>query len=117
MKKNSSQAPDSPQKQSQSQNETIINILEMNADFGVPFARLLIQVNNAIYLVGMNPKVAKKYVRKMEKGYICLVNFSYSMNLRDIESEHWFKGDHPQLSLLECGTVPSAWNLEKKIDS
>ena len=77
-------------------------MLELNAVQGFPFANLLVKVNNKAFVLGMNPNVGKKYVKKLEKGYIDLVAFNHMKHYRNADRNLlWNNGKHPEITILE----------------
>jgi hypothetical protein len=66
-------------------------------------SKVLLQLDNSIYVVGFDPKTfSKKYVQKTEKGFMNLSNFEYGAVLGEISGDFINNGlNHGSLTLLD----------------
>lgn len=66
------------------------------------FARLLLQIGDRVFVLGILPSEIKNWLHKSEKEYVDLVTLKHEERIGDINWKNWYSdGRHPQLHILD----------------
>jgi hypothetical protein len=87
-----------------------ISILELSSN---AVARLLLQVDNKIFIVGLSPTSLSKYACKTEKGFINLSTFTHENLFTNLNHKNWYSWfNHEELVILDyCGLKKNYENV------
>jgi hypothetical protein len=66
------------------------------------FAKLILQVGNRLFVLGILPSQIKNWLYKSENEYVDLVTLKHEEKLDSIDWKNWYsEGRHPTLSILD----------------
>lgn len=69
--------------------------------------RLLIQIDNQIYALGLSPKDTTDFVQKTEKGVMNLSTFSHECSIKNLSYSNWYTSyNHKELHILDHYSIP-----------
>jgi hypothetical protein len=82
----------------ENQRQLSVNLVEVSNIF----AKLILQVGNRIFLMGVLPSELKNWVQKGEKEYVDLFSLKHEDEVEQLNWDQWFNGPrHPKLHILD----------------
>ena len=81
-----------------------VSIIEVETN---PIVRVLLQIEDQIYAVGLSPKDLTQYVHQTEKGVINLSTFTHELSISDMNTQNWYSSlNHKELHVLDVFKIP-----------
>ena len=81
-----------------------ISIIEVSTN---PIVRILLQIEDQVYAVGLSPKDLTDYVHQTEKGVINLSTFTHELSVSEMNTQNWYSSlNHKELYILDSFVIP-----------